>query len=403
MRAPAASRAPAAGLCLGSLLLALPWLLWVYWPAGNGLDVTGNPIGRDFINVWAAPQLAFSGRVAQLFDLPAYHAAIGNLFGKPLPFHNWSYPPFVLPAFWPFAQLSYAVALAAWTLSTFALLAAITLSQVPRHQRPLAGVLLLLAPASLINIASGQNGFLTAALLIGGTLALQHRPMLAGVLFGMLTFKPHLGIVVPFALVALRAWSAVAVAVVTMVVLVLVSVTLFGLEPWGDYLSVTGAYQVHLLERFSGFYPLMMTSVAAAGRMIGLSLSAALVLQAAVALPAIVTAMWTVTRTTDARMRALVMASATPLVSPYVFNYDLTAPSAAILWILCGRLAWSGGAPLVLTSAWVLPLAAMYLHLAGIAAAPLVLLGLFAVAVFAAVSPRRPAVEAVGASAGVPA
>ena len=77
--------------------------------------MTGQQIGRDFINVWAAPRLAFSGQAGTLFDLQGYHAAIGSLFGKPLPFHNWSYPPTALLLFWPFAQLSYAAGLAAFT------------------------------------------------------------------------------------------------------------------------------------------------------------------------------------------------------------------------------------------------------------------------------------------------
>ena len=63
-------------------------LLTLYCSAANGLDVTGHPIGRDFINVWSGPQVAFHGNVATLFNLRAYHEAIGSPFGRPQPFHN---------------------------------------------------------------------------------------------------------------------------------------------------------------------------------------------------------------------------------------------------------------------------------------------------------------------------
>lgn len=46
-------------------------------------------------------------------------------------------------------------------------------------------------PAVLINIRHGQNGFLTAALLGGALAVLERRPLLAGILFGLLAYKPR--------------------------------------------------------------------------------------------------------------------------------------------------------------------------------------------------------------------
>ena len=70
-------------------------------------------------------------------------------------------------------------------------------------------------PACPINAIGGQNGFLSAALFLGGVLNIDRRPILSGVLIGLLTFKPHLGVVLPFALVALGAWRVIASAAVT--------------------------------------------------------------------------------------------------------------------------------------------------------------------------------------------
>ncbi len=80
-------------------------LLPLYRQNENALDVSGYPIGRDFISVRSGPQVAFRGKVETVFDIRLYHEAIAALFGGFLPYHNWSYPPYTLFAFWPLAQL----------------------------------------------------------------------------------------------------------------------------------------------------------------------------------------------------------------------------------------------------------------------------------------------------------
>ena len=67
---------------------------------------------------------------------------------------------------------------------------------------PGRGVLLLAlaSPAVLINAVGGQNGTWTAALLGGGLSLLERRPYLAGGLFGMMIYKPHLALLLPVAL-----------------------------------------------------------------------------------------------------------------------------------------------------------------------------------------------------------
>jgi hypothetical protein len=360
-----------------ALLISWPLFVRYYWPAGGGLDVTGHQIGRDFINVWAAPQLAFSGRLSTLFDLDDYAEAIGTLFGAPLPFHNWGYPPFTLLMFWPFAQLPYFWALSLWTVVLFAAFAGVTVSQVEPGRRVLALVALAFAPACLVNGIGGQNGFLTAALLLGGLLCLDRRPVLAGALFGLLTLKPHLGLVLPFVLLGLGARRTIAAATLTALALVAASVAAFGLEPWREYLGATSAYQMGLLEKWRGFYTLMMPSVFAGVRGLGLSSTIAWTAQAAVTLPVLAATVWAVRRTGDPRRRAFVVVAAVPLLTPYAFNYDLTALSAALIWKLCERRP--GEAPSVLhLFAWLVPTLMMSVPMLG--AAPLALVAIFVTA-----------------------
>src|SRR5262249_50445237 len=266
---------------------------------------------------------------------------------------------------------------AVWTVGLFAAFAGVTLREVAPGRRAVALVLLACAPACLINTVGGQNGFISAALLLGGVLAIDRRPVVAGVLVGLLPFKPHVGLVLPFALIALGAWRVIASATVTVAVLVAGSVALFGIESWRHYLEVAGTYQVVLLERFYGFYMYMMTSVLAGGRTVGLPYASALAVQVAFALPVLAAACWGVRRTADPCRRAFVLATAAPLVTPYAFNYDLTALTAVLVWMLVGRLPWRREGSVLVFLAWATPLALMYANMLKLGAAPLVLILVF--------------------------
>lgn len=376
---------------LGAAALALMApVLMIYWPAGHGLDVVGYPLGRDFINVWAGSQIAFRDGVAALFDLKGYHAAIGELFGRPLPFHNWSYPLQVLPLFWPLAQLPYFAALAVWTFGLFALFAWVVLGEIERERRLPALLFLALTPACLINTIGGQNGFLTAALLLGGVLNIDRRPLLAGVLIGLLTSKPHLGVVLPFALVALGAWRVIAGAAVTATALFALSAAMFGTDAWREYFSAVGAYQTLLLRHFDGFYTNMMVSVLASARKAGIAYPFALTIQAVVSLAAVAVACWAVRRTQDGCARAFILAAATLLATPYAFNYDMTALGAALVWVMVGRLPRRAEAGAAYTLAWLAPPAAMMLGLFGSGLAPLVTASLLVAMLVLATLPVAP-------------
>jgi hypothetical protein len=370
-------------------------VLRFYWPAGEGLDVIGYPLGRDFINVWSGPQVAFGDKVSALFDLRGYHEAIGRLFGTPLPFHNWGYPLFTLPAFWPLAQLPYFWALTVWTVGLFAIFAAIVLGEVEPERRRQALLLLVFTPACLINMIGGQNGFLSAVLFLGGVLNIDRRPILAGALIGLLTFKPHLGIVLPFALVALGAWRVIASAAVTALALVAASTAIFGVDAWRDYFAVVGPYQTLLLQNFEGFYTNMMVSVLASARKMGVPYSLALGVQVTVSLCVIAVAMWAVRRIADPCARAFLLVSATLLATPYAFNYDMTALGAVLVWVMVGRLPHRAEAGPAYVLAWLAPPATMMLALFESNLGPLITLfvlsSMFAVAVLDVVSrePRR--------------
>jgi hypothetical protein len=360
-------------LLVAALSLMAP-LLPMYWPAGQGLDATGHPIGRDFINVWAGPQVAFRGKVEALFDIRAYRESIDALFARSLPFHYWSYPLYTLFAFWPLAQLPYFWALAAWTLGLLVVFSAVVVREVEPSCRLPALTLLTTAPACLLNVIGGQNGFLSAALFLSGIRCIDGRPVVAGVLFGLLSFKPHLGVVLPFALLALRAWRVIASAVVTSLTLFATSVAVFGWGAWANYFTATSAIQFSLLEHFKGFYTSMMVSVLACLRAGGVPYEKAMFLQAVFSVGAIAGAVWAVRHARDSCQRAFILITATLLATPYAFNYDMTALAAVLVWLMVGRLQAKSMAGIMYISAWLAPPAVMILTLFGVGVAPFVTL-----------------------------
>jgi hypothetical protein len=354
------------------------WLF--YWPGGGLLDTVGYHLGRDFINVWTGPQVVDRFGSMMLLDLKGYHSAQSGIVGFNILFHNWSYPIDFLFVAYPFSWLPYAPALAVWTGLGLAIYVAVVASRIPAEQRALAILFLLIAPATVVNIIGGQNGFYTAALILGAIALLDRRPWLAGVLLGLLTMKPHLGVVIGVVLLVTLAWRTIISTGVTAAVLVGASVWMWGAGPWMTYLTETSAHTFEVLTAFEGFQKLMTLSVLSSLRAFGLPVWLAEAVQAAASLCAIATSALLFRRTQDVALRALLVTSGTFLASPYVFNYDLPILTGAILWVMTSKPVGNRES-LVLGAAWIVAGAVWTLHLAHLGLAPFAYGGAFVVAV----------------------
>ena len=108
------------------------------------------------------------------------------------------------------------------------------------------------APAVAVNLFFGQNGFFFAALLIGGLINLDRRPLLAGMLFGILTIKPQLGLLLPVMLVLTGRWRVIAAAAATTLVLFGATCWLYGIDVWREYLDKVVPMQRYLQENGAG-------------------------------------------------------------------------------------------------------------------------------------------------------
>lgn len=342
----------------------------------HGLVEGGAYWGRDFINLWTAGRAVIEGQWARLYDLSDYVAYQRQLFG-PVAAHNYSYPPLTLPLTVPFALLPYPVALATWLGATGWLFVVAARPWWTRATR-LPVWLLLLTPAGTINLWAGHYGFLLAALFIGGWTALEgDRSRRAGLLFGLMCVKPHLAVLVPLILAVRGEWRTIAVAALTVGILVAISVLLFGTEPWQTYLRVTLTAQAALIDAGGGFFGHMSTSTATALIALGVPPRLAGAIQGVQAVMAIALVV-AAARRTELQALALIAATATFLVLPYAFNYDLTVVAMAAAMVLLRSGATAFGKRVAMLGLMA-PQLGMAMSAFGLPAMPLFLIALLAV------------------------
>jgi alpha-1,2-mannosyltransferase len=335
-----------------------------------GFSILGEALwGRDFVNVYTSGKLALQGRLDILYDVDAYRAFQDRLFAGGLRYHNYSYPPVTLLYTWLFALLPYPAALVAWlggTGTCFALAARPYL----RDARLPAWVAIV-APASVVNIWAGHYGFLIGALWLGAWHLLPRRPVLAGILIGLMVVKPHLAILAPIVLAWRREWAAIGAAAATTALLGALSALLFGPQLWVTYLSETTRLQAAMVGETGAFFITMMPTVVPSLALAGVKLSAAVLAQAAIGLAATALLLRHLPR--RSRDAGLATAAATFLVLPYAFSYDMTAAGLGALLLFrksllhgrAGLVAFGAGA------AALTPMLVMYLNLSHLPLAPL--------------------------------
>jgi alpha-1,2-mannosyltransferase len=236
-------------------------------------------------------------------------------------------------------------------------------------------------PAVFVNLGHGQNGFLTAGLFGAALLALPTRPVVSGVLFGLLAYKPQFALIVPIALLAAGQWRTVVAAGIAVMALVAVTSLAFGANLWLAFAASTETSRKLLLEGGDvGFEKLQ--SVFAAVRLWGGGIPLAYAVQGAATAAAVCGTAWVWRSSGDRDLKAALLIIATLLASPHFLDYDLMMLAPAIAFAVSAAVA--GGFRdyeiSVLAAAWIVPLLSRSVTgLTGIPLGLLVLLALYVV------------------------
>lgn len=237
--------------CTCIVLVVVPLLLFVAigWFAPNFVSSSQtrlDPMGGDFLQEYAGGVLFLDGdQNNQLYNVDVCREIqhdvqlLGFQWDKSR-FFPMVYPPFYYAAVSPLSRLDYAVAMRVWLLlmTLFLIVALLWLRRSLSIHTGLLVVACLAAPL-LLSLTTGQKSTLLF-LILAGTFCLlrSEKPFAAGAFFGLIAFKPHLGIPIGIFMLLRRQWSFVLGCYFTVGCLIAASLAT-GFDICTDYFGVT--------------------------------------------------------------------------------------------------------------------------------------------------------------------
>lgn len=316
----------------------------------------GRPLFTDFTSTYGAALVLSQAPVEYVYHRNHIVAATAHAsslaYGgtlrpeqRKVGFAPFMYPPTFMPAIIPLAYFPYHVALIGWLLLTA--LPYLLAVRGALHGLPFGHLFALASPPAFYNLMFGQTGFLSGGLIGLGLLQLERRPWLAGLLLGLASVKPHLGVLIPFALLAGGYWRSVLAASLTVLLMVAGTVAAFGAEPWFAFIGASLSHAEGF--QHGGFTWSNMPSVLSVAFLSGASLDNALLWQGGAAIGAVLAVCYVWWRSRDLpqlfALKCAVLLLLVPLAVPLVFLYDLAVIVPGIAFLL-GEL-WRRSAPLL--------------------------------------------------------
>jgi hypothetical protein len=183
--------------------------------------------------------------------------------------------------------------------------------------------------------------------------------VLAGVLIGLLAYKPQFGVLIPLVLIASGRWRTFAAAAATVTLMTLAVTLAFGSEVWTAFFASTKFTRSVVLEQGgTGWYKIQ--SVFSWVRMWGGGIALAYAAQIAVMLALAATLIWLWRSRAAYPLKAAGLLIACLLATPYSLDYDLMVLAPAVAYLCVDGIA-RGFAPYektALASLWIVPLVA---------------------------------------------
>jgi hypothetical protein len=312
-----------------NLLICGFGIAWVWFvPVGTLLFGGGENsrlLSMDFCWMWVSGKLAASSDPSLIYSPAAFTEALRTLLGTDrCHFLHFSYPPTILFFTYPLGLLPYIPAFLVWMVATLALYLAAVYTIVPRPAAVIAALTPLAVP---LNVLLGHNGFLTAG-LIGWSLILVERwPWLCGMVVGLLSYKPHFGILFPFVFLASRNWRVLASAAAMSTFLGVAAGFEFGYQAWESFINL-------LHERNSALSTdgviLVLQSVYGSLDWAGATIWFSWTVHLTVALLVTIAICVVWTSRIPRNLKASILCVGVVTVTPYALQYDLCILSIAV-------------------------------------------------------------------------
>jgi alpha-1,2-mannosyltransferase len=356
MRTNRADLTIAAACCaaIGSYDALYVFLLLVgaphFWPPVHALF-------PDFLVFHGAARAWLAGKAALVYDINAFtrfqNALYLDRFGGEADFRPFFYPPTWMLMLLPFGWLAAGKAYGAFMAITAAAATALV-----GWRDKWIWLAVATSPAAVWVVVAGQNTFLSVALFYGGMRLLDRSPALAGILLGLMTYKPQLWILVPVGLLAARQWRALLAMALTVAAAGLIGLGVLGIDCWRAFLTSSQAASGNVVAdaMYEHFYTQMVTLFAMA-RGWGLPTNIANLIQlGGAALSGV--AVWSVFRAFGpSPTRTAFLAAVTFLVSPYTMNYDLLLlmPAVVTLFRIGAAEGFYPGERILHVILWLMP------------------------------------------------
>lgn len=273
------------------------------------------------------------------------------------------YPPHALLLLWPLAGLSYLQAVAVWSLLSVGLFYWLLFRKFGfrQHSIRLRVVMACIPmPMLLANLFSGQTGTWIAILFLL-TMVLWSRQLLAGAVLGVLTIKPHLGLLWPLVLWMQKRWAMMAAAAATALAMGAVVTFWLGAGIWTDYFKATqffSHYAYLAVDRFGRLAIAPFISLQAIGVPNGMAAACQAIISLGVA--AFIIRLFREQDAGRQDIRFSLLAVGCLLVTPYTLVYDSPLMAVAVIPLIvrAWEKGWRNGLELVaLVMVLVMPFA----------------------------------------------
>jgi hypothetical protein len=313
------------------LLAALQALILVFFIAGShGWLMPVGPNTVDYASFYAAGALADAGNASAAYDDRKLQDAEERATAPGVKHEYFFNPPTYLLLMAPLARLPYLLSFCLFQLATA--IAWLTAGTRVAGGGRAATLALMAVPSFWWVLGEGQNSFLSASLMAAGMLALPARPILAGVAFGALCYKPQLGLMIPVALLCGGYWRALASAAATVVAAVGAATVFYGIGIWTAFFDATRQSVHGAID--SGKVSLAgRVDPTGAAQFAGLDPTAARMVWG-VALLASVACVAVLWRRGGRDSKCAALAASVLVATPFALFYDLVMASLAAAWLV---------------------------------------------------------------------
>ena len=197
----------------------------------------------DFAAPWTGASFFLDGRLSELYDVDAQWAFQTEAVRNAAP--SWFVsPPHVALLYTPLARVSFNTAALIWTaFSVLCIVISVRLLEpfAPTlfREHRVVTILILVSSFPIFELlGAGQQSALTLLLMVGGIrLVLADQQGWAGIVFALGAIKPQLFILVPFMLLAMRMWKALATGALTGIATLAITHVVFGPEVFRAWLE----------------------------------------------------------------------------------------------------------------------------------------------------------------------